>query len=141
MNEKLKDWIKKQIISIETYPFRTGELGSEKLGEGQLLAYKEMLSFLENEEPEDKEFEDALAEEWKGYNDRGARGVDALEDNPMELAFSKGFFRGTVWKEKQLLSKNSVDGEISGEWRNQESEPYELYAVSDELDSKENTNS
>ena len=53
------------------------------------------------EEPVSENFENALAEEWKGYNDRGAAKVDALEDNTQELAFAKGFYRGTKWQKKQ----------------------------------------
>jgi len=53
------------------------------------------------EEPVNENFEEALAQEWKGYNDRGAATVDALEDNTQELAFAKGFYRGTKWQEKQ----------------------------------------
>ena len=47
------------------------------------------------------DFEEALASEWKAYNDRGAATVDALEDNTQELAFAKGFYRGSNWKEKK----------------------------------------
>lgn len=41
-----------------------------------------------------KEFEKALNIAWKGYVDRGAAIVDALEENTQELAFSKGFKAG-----------------------------------------------
>jgi hypothetical protein len=44
------------------------------------------------------DFEEALAKEWKGYVDRGAATVDALEDNTQELAFAKGFYRGAKWQ-------------------------------------------
>lgn len=53
------------------------------------------------EEPVSDNFENALAEEWKGYNDRGAAKVDALEDNTQELAFAKGFYRGANWQKQQ----------------------------------------
>lgn len=53
------------------------------------------------EEPASEDFEEALATEWKGYNDRGAATFDALEDNTQELAFSKGFYRGAKWQEKK----------------------------------------
>jgi hypothetical protein len=47
-------------------------------------------------------FEEALAKEWKGYNDRGQATIDALEDNTQELAFSKGFYRGWHYKKEKL---------------------------------------
>jgi len=59
----------------------------------------------------DKEFEEALAKEWKGYNDRGAATVDALEDNMQELAFAKGFKAGVIrQKEKdfKILLKSDI---------------------------------
>ena len=63
----------------------------------------ELLCFIDSlqEEPVNENFEEALAQEWKGYNDRGAATVDALEDNTQELAFAKGFYRGSKWQEKQ----------------------------------------
>ena len=53
-----------------------------------------------------KDFENALAEEWKGYNDRGAAKVDALEDNTQELAFAKGFYRGWHYKKEKTVSED-----------------------------------
>lgn len=50
------------------------------------------------------QFEAVLADEWKGYNYRGAAAVDALEDNTQELAFAKGFYRG--WKHKCDTNNN-----------------------------------
>lgn len=41
-----------------------------------------------------KAFEQALEAAWKGYVERGAATVDALEDNTQELAFAKGFKAG-----------------------------------------------
>ena len=55
-----------------------------------------------------EDFEEALAKEWKGYNDRGAATVDALEDNTQELSFAKGFYRGSKWKAEQF-EKNRLD--------------------------------
>lgn len=54
------------------------------------------------EKPVSEDFEEALAKEWKGYNDRGAATVDALEDNTQELAFAKGFYRGAKWQAEQF---------------------------------------
>ena len=53
------------------------------------------------EEPVSEDFEEALAREWQGYNDRGAATVDALEDNTQELAFAKGFYRGSNWQKQK----------------------------------------
>ena len=67
------------------------------------------------EEPISEDFEEALAREWQGYNDRGAATVDALEDNTQELAFAKGFYRGAKWQEekddedKVLIYKHGFD--------------------------------
>jgi hypothetical protein len=58
-----------------------------------------------------EDFEEALANEWKAYNDRGAATVDALEDNTQELAFAKGFYRGSNWKEQQMMA-NAIDAEV-----------------------------
>jgi len=57
------------------------------------------------EEPVSDDFEEALTKEWKGYNDRGAATVDALEDNTQELTFAKGFYRGAKWKNEQMMAK------------------------------------
>ena len=67
-------------------------------------AYNEVLAILDTmqEEPVSEDFEDALAREWQGYNDRGAATVDAFEDNTQELAFAKGFYLGAKWKEHQF---------------------------------------
>ena len=51
-------------------------------------------------------FEEALAKEWKGYVDRGAATVDALEDNTQELAFAKGFYRGWNYPKQLPASEN-----------------------------------
>lgn len=55
---------------------------------------------LPKEEPVSEEFEEALTKEWQGYVDRGAATVDALEDNTQELAFAKGFYRGSKWQKE-----------------------------------------
>ena len=54
------------------------------------------------ENPVGEEFEKALAEEWKGYTERGAATVDALEDNTQELAFAKGFYRGWYYRKEPV---------------------------------------
>ena len=67
-------------------------------------AYNEVLSILDTmqEEPVSDDLEEAIANEWKGYIDRGAATVDALEDNTQELTFAKGFYRGAQWKKEQF---------------------------------------
>lgn len=60
-------------------------------------------------EPVSENFEEALAMEWQGYNDRGAATVDALEDNTQELAFAKGFYRGAKWQKEHMMIK-AIDG-------------------------------
>lgn len=72
---------------------------------------EEECRFNKKEEPVSEEFEKALAEEWQGYVDRGAATVDALEDNTQELAFAKGFYRGTNWQKEQMLAK-AVEGKV-----------------------------
>jgi hypothetical protein len=77
----------------------------------------DILSFIDSlqEKPATKDFEAALAEEWKGYNDRGAAKVDALEDNTQELAFAKGFYRGwhhpksSVWHDAREEPEEGKD--------------------------------
>lgn len=60
-------------------------------------------------EPVSEDLEEALAREWKGYNDRGAATVDALEDNTQELAFAKGFYRGAQWQKANLWKPANGD--------------------------------
>ena len=59
-------------------------------------------------EPVSEDFEEALAREWQGYNDRGAATVDALEGNTQELTFAKGFYRGAKWQIAKLI-KDATD--------------------------------
>jgi hypothetical protein len=69
---------------------------------------KQILDFIDSmqEEPVSEEFEEALAREWQGYNDRGAATVDALEDNAQELTFAKGFYRGWKHSRKESISED-----------------------------------
>ena len=68
---------------------------------------KQILDFIDSlqEEPVSEDFEEVLAKEWQGYNDRGAAIVDALEDNAQELTFAKGFYRGWNYP-KQPVSED-----------------------------------
>ena len=69
---------------------------------------KQVLDYIDKvqEEPVSDGFEEALAKEWKGYVDRGAATVDALEDNTQELAFAKGFYRGWNYPKQLPASKD-----------------------------------
>lgn len=74
----------------------------------------------DSEEPVREVFENALAKEWKGYNDRGAATVDALEDNMQELAFSKGFYIGWHYRKEDPVSSDFislVDKEARELWK------------------------
>lgn len=44
-----------------------------------------------------KQFEKALYKAFTDYNVSGQRTVDSFEDNPMELAYAKGFLAGAEW--------------------------------------------
>lgn len=67
------------------------------------------------EEPMSEDLEEALAKEWKGYVDRGAATVDALEDNTQELTFAKGFYRGAKWQKAKNESTTKDLGEYINE--------------------------
>ena len=69
----------------------------------------ELIKIAKCEEPVSEDFEEALAREWQGYNDRGAATVDALEDNTQELAFAKGFYRGAKWQKEQKNIWHTMD--------------------------------
>ena len=62
----------------------------------------------------------------------------AFIDNSCHIAECTGLaydaFKRIVEFGYNLAIKDSVDGDIEGNWRNQEDAPYEVYAVSDELD-------
>lgn len=73
----------------------------------------EKCEYNKKEEPVNEEFEEALAREWQGYNDRGAATIDALEDNTQELAFAKGFYRGAKWQKEQMMAK-AIDAHCFG---------------------------
>lgn len=50
---KIKEEIEKRVQSMNSCPFKTAELGSEKFNEGELHAYKQILQFIDSipEEP------------------------------------------------------------------------------------------
>lgn len=45
------------------------------------------------------------------------------------------FIAGRDWFKDQMM-KDAIEGYIEGDQRNQEDEPYDVYAVSDSLDTK-----
>lgn len=99
MLDKDKKELKDGIISIfERFNVLEHSIGDLR---NNILKYIDSIQ----EEPVSEDFEEALAKEWKGYNDRGAATVDALEDNTQELAFAKGFYRGAKWKKEQMMAK------------------------------------
>ena len=49
----IKEEIEKRIESINSCPFRSAELGSEKFNEGELYAYKQILQFIDSLQNED----------------------------------------------------------------------------------------
>lgn len=78
------------------------------------------------EKPVSEDFEKALEKEWKGYNDRCAATVDALEDNTQELAFAKGFYRGAKWQEEKDNICYEEIFEEGAEWKADEFEKERL---------------
>jgi len=93
------------------------ELFDEKIENAQYEECKDILNIIDSmqEEPVTSDFETALAKEWKGYNDRGAATVDALEDNTQELAFAKGFYRGWNYPKEKPVSED-LEKDIEKEW-------------------------
>ena len=55
--DALVEEIERRIKSIKSCPFRYAELGSEKLDEGELNAYNEMLSFINTIEVKEVDLE------------------------------------------------------------------------------------
>lgn len=51
-----------------------------------------------------EQFENALNKAFGTYKENGSYVVDSLEDNPMELAYSKGFLAGCIYSE--MVSNN-----------------------------------
>ena len=96
--------IKAEIERLKVEMIKHGNSFPDKWACGAL---DNLLSFINSIQKEhaSKDFEAALATEWKDYVDSGAETVDALEDNTQELAFSKGFYRGAQGKEERLLAK------------------------------------
>ena len=77
----------------------------------------------------------ACDEQTKEEYDRETELVDKIvtEEHRMPT-FSDAIIYGINWQ-KQQMEKEAVEGYIEGNWREQEDAPYELYAISDELDS------
>ena len=83
---------------------------------------KQILDYIDSlqEEPVSEDFEKALANEWKGYIDRGAATVDALEDNTQELTFAKGFYRGAKWQKEKEYTCYEEAFEDGASWKKEE---------------------
>ena len=95
--------IREEVAKRYNY-WREKELNSHSIeSETRMSECQHLLLMIDSlqEESVSEDFEEALAAEWKGYNDRGAATFDALEDNTQELAFAKGFYRGANWKEQK----------------------------------------
>ena len=57
-------------------------------------------------------FEDSLDKAWAFYNNSGSSTVDGCEDNPIELAFAKGFREGFLYgieKQKEQKKDNPLE--------------------------------
>ena len=98
------DDLEEEIIRYVGYPQEIDEDVSTTMVR---KAARHFASWAKNhQEPVSSDFEEALAKEWKGYVDRGAATVDALEDNTQELAFAKGFYRGSLWQKQQMIKED-----------------------------------
>jgi hypothetical protein len=118
MTDKVQK-IREEVIRLKSRICNNSFLSDYEKGcnDGREDICDNLISFIDSlqEEPATKDFEAALAEEWKGYNDRGAEEVDALEDNTQELAFAKGFYRGwhhpksSVWHDAREEPEEGKD--------------------------------
>lgn len=77
-------------------------------------------------------FNESLSKAFAEYNESGSFTVDSLEDNPMELAFAKGYLAGFIDLEKKLMA--NVLGELkkfngAGSYVKQGINYAELYGV------------
>ena len=61
---------------------------------------EDVLKFVNYLLKESSDFDKILEEEWKDYINRGVANIDAHENNPQKLAFSKGFTRGWIRRMK-----------------------------------------
>ena len=74
------------------------------------------------QEPVSDELEEAMQ-----HNAPDNIGIDDL------LYWRNGFITGAKWQKQQII-KDAADGDIIGDIRSQETEPYRIYAESDDLD-------
>ncbi len=60
--ELIEKEIKRRVESMNSCPFKTAELGSEKFDDGELYAYKQILQFIDSlpEEPASEELEEEI---------------------------------------------------------------------------------
>lgn len=65
--QKIKKELEKRIESMNSCPFKTAELGSEKFDKGELYAYKQILQFIDSLDSLPEEHNEGLEEEIKCY--------------------------------------------------------------------------
>lgn len=68
--QKIKKEFEKRIESMNSCPFKTAELGSEKFDEGELYAYKQILQFIDSLDSLPEEHDEDLEEEINRVDDR-----------------------------------------------------------------------
>ena len=54
-------------------------------------------------------FNESLSKAFAEYRESGSFTVDSLEDNPMELAFAKGYLAGFIDLEKKIMANVKQD--------------------------------
>lgn len=67
--QKIKEEFEKRIESMNSCPFKTAELGSEKFDEGELYAYKQILQFIDSLDSLPEEHDEGLEEEINRVDD------------------------------------------------------------------------
>ena len=102
--DALVEEIERRIKSVNSCPFRTAELGSEKSDEGQLNAYNVMLSFINTLEVKEVDLEKVIEEYFKGWTDDYNNGGAACHYQYVQVkdckAIAKHFFElGLTQKE------------------------------------------
>ena len=104
--------IERRIKSINSCPFRTAEFGSEKLDEGQLNAYNEMLSYLDTLEVKNVDLEDEYMVVMETAREKSILDETRVEyfanGNPTIAAYSEDNLRnqfdaGADWMKKQII--------------------------------------
>lgn len=104
--ELIKQEIERRIESMNSCPFKTAELGSEKFDEGELYAYKQILQFIDSlpEEPASEDLEEAA----KHYLYGTILYDDVYVGNPTEEDCIRCFKAGAEWQKHKMM-KYTVD--------------------------------